>query len=67
MNVIIPRPGPNGEPVPGIGKVCRDDGVLVFGLFGFVQIISYWITRCGPLSHLFELSIDLPSGIFGVF
>lgn len=30
VNVIIPRPGPNGEPVPGVGKViCRDDAVSV--------------------------------------
>lgn len=24
VNVVIPRPGPNGEPAPGVGKVSRD-------------------------------------------
>lgn len=45
VNVIIPRPGPNGEPVPGVGKViCRDDAVSV--LFKLFSIRSRVVDHC---------------------
>lgn len=40
VNVIIPRPGPNGEPVPGLGKVCRVDAVLVWGYLVLFKLFS---------------------------
>ena len=42
VNVVIPRPRPDGEPTPGVGKVCSADlFFLKFSLTFLPPVISF--------------------------
>nr|KJB74746.1 hypothetical protein B456_012G005600 [Gossypium raimondii] len=48
VNVVIPRPNPNGEPSPGVGKVCVDllTRILTSYLLSIVLFSSYVFCSC---------------------
>jgi hypothetical protein len=50
VEVVIPRPGPTGEEVPGVGKVC----VYIFTFpFSFPNVnTAKWQIRCAM--HVYE-------------